>query len=131
MLPAPAKGLEGPEPPLWTETLPLGGEDLSPACFALTHPAHKPKTLFEGSPLRVYVFPSEGSSLTFGHSLRMDDQCAVCSDTHQTHGRLIPPPVAHSAQELLQAHTQKAAKTQGTPWDKRTAESKGAPQNYV
>lgn len=32
MLPAPAKGLEGPEPPLWTETLPVGGEDLSPAC---------------------------------------------------------------------------------------------------
>lgn len=36
MLPIPAKGLEGPEPPLWTETLQLGSEDLSPARFVLT-----------------------------------------------------------------------------------------------
>lgn len=53
---------------------------------------------------------------------------ALCA---QTHARLIPSHAAHSAQELLQAQTQKAAKAQGIPLGKRTAESKGAAQNYV
>lgn len=44
---------------------------------------------------------------------------------------LIPSLAAHSAQELLQAQTQKAAKAQGIPLGKRTAESKSAPQNYA
>lgn len=48
-----------------------------------------------------------------------------------THARLIPSLVAHSAQDILQAHTQKAAKAEVIPLGKRIAESKGAPQNYV
>lgn len=125
MLTTPAKGLEGPESPLWTETLPLGGEDLSLAHLH-SHPAHKPKTLFGGSPPGS-VFPYEGSSPTFGHSSRMGDQCAVCSDTWKAHsfpcGTLSTGTPASPYTESSQGS--------GHPPAKRIAESKGAPQNYV
>lgn len=52
-----------------------------------SHLAHKPKTPFEKSLPKLYVFPYEGSSPTFGHihSSSMGDQRAVCSDARKAH----------------------------------------------